>query len=360
MERLPFRRLLRGAAPAPDRILYTNLWFRGHNNPRYAELLPRLARLDRYLIVCSDRRLPRALQYRALRGTRHLRDPLVFAAANRRYRLLFTADNEQIRLFRGRVVSDVDDPKYTPREVALLNRPNLAAYVVTAERAARRFEELGVRKPWHVIPQGVSLRTVAAGDVAAAGRRRRDGETIVGYMAAWLLSEGDRGGENPLYNVDHLLELWEELRGRLPAARLWLVGGASERVKRRLTGRDDVVLFGRLPRGEALAHVANFDVALYPRTEDQGIQAAKVAEYMGLGVPTVSYDLRVTEVLRETGAGVLVSSPREFVEAVERLVRDPGARAELAAFARTAGAELDWDVLARRYETEILDRYLGP
>jgi len=25
---------------------------------------------------------------------------------------------------------------------------------------------------------------------------------------------------------------------------------------------------------------------------------------------------------------------------------------------RTAGRELDWDVLARRYETEVLDRYL--
>jgi glycosyltransferase involved in cell wall biosynthesis len=107
-----------------------------------------------------------------------------------------------------------------------------------------------------------------------------------------------------------------------------------------------------------LAYVANFDIALYPRTQDQGIQAAKVAEYMGLGVPTVSYDFRVTEVLRETGAGVLVSTPREFVDAVERLALDEPARTAVAAAARTAGAALDWDVLARRYETEILDRYL--
>ena len=51
MESLPLRRLLRGPAPAPDRLFFLSLWFRGHNNPRYAELLPRLRRLDRYLLV---------------------------------------------------------------------------------------------------------------------------------------------------------------------------------------------------------------------------------------------------------------------------------------------------------------------
>jgi glycosyltransferase involved in cell wall biosynthesis len=210
-----------------------------------------------------------------------------------------------------------------------------------------------------VIPQGVSLVSVSADDVAeVATRHRRNGEVVVGYMAAWLLTAADRGGDNPLYNVDHLLELWQELSTRLPSSRLWLVGGASERVQSRLAGRNDVVLFGRLPRDRVLAYVANFDIALYPRTQDQGIQAAKVAEYMGLGVPTVSYDFRVTEILRETGAGLLVSSPREFVEAVERLALDEPARADVAAAARSAGAALDWDVLARRYETEILDRYL--
>jgi glycosyltransferase involved in cell wall biosynthesis len=177
-------------------------------------------------------------------------------------------------------------------------------------------------------------------------------------MAAHLLSAGDRGGESPLYNVDHLLDLWEEIHARESAARLWLLGGPSERVRTRCAGRNDIVVFGRLPRDRVLDHVANFDVALYPRTADQGIRAAKVAEYMGLGVPTVSYDYEVTSVLRETGAGVLVDGPREFVEAVVRLVRDRAARAALGKAARRAGRELDWDVLARRYESEILDRYL--
>jgi len=358
VESLPLRRLVTGAPPAPDRIFFNSLWYKGHNNPRYAELLPRLERLDPYLVTCSDERIVRGVQYRAYRWSSPFRNRAVMRLAGRRYRSLFTADNEQIDSFPGGVVSDVDDPYFSEREIELLSRPNLAAYVVTAERAARRFESLGVQKPYHVIPQGVSLSTVTPELIRTAGEKKVPGTVVVGYMAAHMLTSDDRDGGKALYNVDHLLDLWEEVRLRAPHTQLWLVGGASDRVLARIGARDDIVAFGRLPRDQALAQTANFDIALYPREKDEGIQAAKTAEYMGLGVPTVSYDYAVTEELRETGAGVLAADTRSFVAAVVHLVNDVAARRVVAAAASRAGAERSWDVLAKRYETEILDRYL--
>ena len=117
MESLPLRRLITGPAPASTRIFFTSIWFKGHNNPRYAELLPRLDRLDRYLVTCSDERIVRGVQYRAYRWTRPVHNQVVMRVAGRRYRSLFTADNEQIAAFPGLVVSDVDDPRFTEREV---------------------------------------------------------------------------------------------------------------------------------------------------------------------------------------------------------------------------------------------------
>jgi glycosyltransferase involved in cell wall biosynthesis len=351
----PFASLLGGRA-APERIFYYRLWFKGHNNPRYAELLPRLERLDRFLVRISDRRIVRSLEYRAFHATRHLHNPVIARLGSRRYRGMFTVDNELIPHFRGPVVSDVDDPTFSPAEVRLLNSPNVRAYVVTAERAARQFEELGVEKPSHVIPQGFSRAAVRPEVRDAIAARWKSGP-VVGYMAAWLLSAGDRDGDGPLYNVDHLLDLWDELHARVPVASLWLVGEPSERVRARLRGRSDVVLFGRLPREEALSTAASFDVALYPRTIDQGIRASKVGEYLGLGLPVVSYDLQVTDELRELGAGELVTSARDFVAAVERLLVDADARELLAGRARAAGALRDWDVLAQEYE-QLLDVYL--
>jgi glycosyltransferase involved in cell wall biosynthesis len=217
---------------------------------------------------------------------------------------------------------------------------------------------MGVRKPHVVIPQGVSVSTLAQGVREQQAARRKDGEVIVGWMAAHLLTRDDRDGANTLYNIDHLLDLWNRVHEQVPNARLWLVGGASPRVEERLRGRDDILLFGRLPRDQALATASNFDLSVYARERDQGIRAAKISEMIGLGIPTVSYDYEVTSDLRETGAGVLVRTAEEFVQAIVTLLTEEAKRAPLAEAARRAGRELDWDVLAARFEREVLDAYL--
>jgi glycosyltransferase involved in cell wall biosynthesis len=359
MKEVRLRELAAGL-PTPDRVALLSIWFHGHNNPRYAELLPRLARLDACLLRLPDARVPRGVGFRAFVMSKPLLLRTVLPRAARRYSNLLSLDFEQLPRWPGAAVMDADDPFFTPREVELLASPAVRAYVVTAETAARRYETLGVEKPWVVIPQGVNLEAATPERRAAAAARREPGAVVLGWMAAHLLTGEDRDGDNPLYNVDHLLELWEAIHERVPPARLWLVGEPSERLRARLAGRRDIVLFGRLPREEALAVASCFDVAPYARTADQGVRAAKVAELLGLGVPVVSYDYDVTANLRETGAGLLVADRRAFVDAAAHLLDDPAARAPLAAAARRAGAELDWRVLARRFALEVLDTFLPP
>ena len=77
-------------------------------------------------------------------------------------------------------------------------------------------------------------------------------------------------------------------------------------------------------------------------------------------MPIVSYDYEVTANVREAAAGLLVATPREFVDAVVSLIRDDAARSTYSDAAARAGAALDWDVLARRFEDEVLNRYLPP
>lgn len=357
MNEVSLRGLTRGS-PSPDRIALFSIWFHGHNNPRYAELLARLDRLDACLLRLPDARIPRGIGFRAFTASKPLLLRAALGQAASRYANLLALDFAQLPRWRGAAVMDADDPSFAPRELEQLRSPSVRAYVVTAETAARRYESLGVDKPWVVIPQGVNLSAATPELRAEAAARKDPGEVVLGWMAAHLLTEGDRDADNPLYNVDHLLDLWDEIHAHVPHARLWLVGGPSDRLRARLAGREDVVLLGRLPRERALAAAAAFDVAPYARTADQGIRAAKVSEFIGLGVPTVSYDYEVTANLRETGAGVLVPDARAFVDAVVNLLVDESARGELAAAAKRAGRELDWDVLARRFADEVLDRYL--
>jgi glycosyltransferase involved in cell wall biosynthesis len=345
--------LRRDPAPA-DRVVFFNTWYRGHNNPRYAELLPRLERLDAYLLTFPGPKLPRAAATVVWRRGRGRLEPAILHAASRRYRGAFVTETDHLAHLTIPCVVDVDDPRYE-RDAPLLLRPEVAAYVVTAERAARRFEELGVDKPWHLVPQGVSLE----GFDPEQRRPVHGAPPVAGYIAAFLLLPGDRGGDNPLYDVSHLLELWDEVRARVPSARLRLLGRPSDRLRKRLADRDDVVLTGPIPRGRVLSEIAKFDVALYPRAADQGVRAVKVAEYLGAGVPIVSYDYRVVDDVREAGAGILVQTPREFAAATGRLLADELERERYAAAARAAGLERDWRLLAERYAA-VLDEHLPP
>ncbi len=60
MNEISLRALTTGR-PAADRVALFSLWYRGHNNPRYAELLPRLERLDAALPTLPEARIPRGV-----------------------------------------------------------------------------------------------------------------------------------------------------------------------------------------------------------------------------------------------------------------------------------------------------------
>ena len=87
--------------------------------------MPRLERLDAALVRLSDQRIPRGLQFRALRWPRRSWYRLALPQASRRYRGLLTLDLEQVPAFAVPMVADVDDPVFSPRAVAQLNDPNV-------------------------------------------------------------------------------------------------------------------------------------------------------------------------------------------------------------------------------------------
>lgn len=349
MRRISFRDLLRQNVPR-GRVFFHNLWFATHNNPRMSALLPRLHFVDAHLVRVPARRLARGVAYRLHHATRRVRYRVVLGLASERWRALFTNDAEQIRYFRGRVVVDMDDPTFTREEVELLNLGNVVRFVVTGADAGERFVELGVKVPWIVIPQGVDLAGYDAARAAEIRRRYRvPGQPVAVYQAAWLLTDEDHGGRNALYNVGPLLEMWAEVRRQVPQAVLWLFGQPGEHLKRRLHSCQGIKLFGYVVAHDLPNFIANADCGLYPRRVSHVPRAAKLAEYLGCGVPVVGFDLPVCADVRESGAGLLVDEPRAFVSAVCRVLVDSMLRAELGARARAWAAGRNWDVLAGRY-----------
>ena len=67
-----------------------------------------------------------------------------------------------------------------------------------------------------MIPQPVCLDVFDA-DKAARIRAGREQQGIVfGHVAAWLRLRGDSRHGNALYDIDHLLDLWTDVRLKVP------------------------------------------------------------------------------------------------------------------------------------------------
>lgn len=353
MREISIGEFLRGGMRA-GRAFFHNLWFRTHNNQRMAALLPRLDFVDALLVRLPSRRIPRGIAFRLLHRTRAVRYTIVLRLAGARYPVLFTNGAEQARYFSGPVVVDMDDPLFNEKEVRLLNLPNVACCVVTNEQAAARYREMGVRTRIVVIPQGIDLSGFDPERARQLGTQLKNhpDEVIAEFHAAYLLSSGDRGSSNPLYNVDFLLNVWDHIRETVPNARLWLIGQPGPLLQKRVAGREDIRLLGYIPQSDLPNVLANVDVGLYPRRLSHVQRAVKVAEWLALGIPVVGFDLPVLGDVRISGGGILVQSEQEFIEATIRLLKDESLRRELGERAKAFGATLNWDYLAQRYTEE--------
>jgi glycosyltransferase involved in cell wall biosynthesis len=329
----------------------------GHNNARYAALFPRLTSVVQFHKVNFSRyRLVRATQYRAWRALdRRLLYPAVSRALARRYRVLFTVDPRQIPFWSGRVVADVDDPIYTPEEIALMRMPQVKAIIMTSEKAKQTYEDLGVRAAVHVIPQGVSAQVDPEGVARVRRQFKHDDAVIVGYLAPTLTLAGDgpnrwRGG---LDDLDDLIAAVEDARVAEPRLQLWLLGRPSDSLHKHAQDRSWIRLFGFVSLSDILHYVSNFDVAVYPRKPllPPGWNTVKMAQYMACGVPIVATAVGEARAIEDIGCGVVCGSWQEFRDALVRLARSPDRRSRLgAAGRRYAAANLDWSHLVSRYE----------
>jgi glycosyltransferase involved in cell wall biosynthesis len=174
----------------------------------------------------------------------------------------------------------------------------------------------------------------------------------------------------PQDGVDQALLVVDELvhrRGRTNVtATLLGFGDCLEDLKAQSTslGLDDYVTFaGRVDRAAIAEYLSRADIGLCPdlRTPLNDLSTMnKTMEYMAYGLPAVSFGLTETRV---SGADTLLYVPSgdigAFADAIERLIDNPGLRAELGSKARTRVVNLlDWRPQAEAY-VSVYDELSG-
>ncbi|TDD70939.1 glycosyltransferase WbuB [Jiangella aurantiaca] len=174
----------------------------------------------------------------------------------------------------------------------------------------------------------------------------------------------------PQDGVDQVLLVVDELvhrRGRSNVtATLLGFGDCLEDLKAQSTALelDDHVTFtGRVDRVQVAEYLSRADIGIGPdlKTPLNDLSTMnKTMEYMAYGLPSVAFDLAETRV---SGADSVLYVPsgdiHAFADAVEKLIDDPGVRAELGRKARRrVAAELDWRSQAEAY-VSVFDELSG-
>jgi glycosyltransferase involved in cell wall biosynthesis len=317
-------------------------------------------------VPLSRRRVIRALEYRVWNAlSRRIIYPAVIRYFSRRYENLFTVTTDQIASWPREqgVIVDIDDPVFSRAEIEALNLPQVKAIIVTTKKAKMIFQRLGVTRPIHVIPQGVSFGQPDAHKIHEIRKRfKTDGDVTVGYHAPSLTlsADGPKRARGDQDDLDFLFAALEQARQVEPRIKLWLIGHPSKCVKGYVDrGRASWInLLGYVNLSEIPNYLAAIDVGVYPRTwsPPPARFSVKIAQFMAVGIPVVSTKLDESFILEEARCGIVCESQEDFSGTLVELARSAERRVELGKAGRMyAQAKLDWSVLAPMYR-EILDK----
>jgi glycosyltransferase involved in cell wall biosynthesis len=198
-----------------------------------------------------------------------------------------------------------------------------------------------------VVRNGPDLKRVRLIEGDPALRRR--GGTILGYV----------GAMNPQDGVDLLLKALSYLAHELKRSDFFCVligdGDSKEELGRqavRLGVADHVLFTGFVSDEELVRYLSTSDICLDPNPSSPLNDVStwiKVMEYMALGKPVVSFDLRETRT--SAGDAAIYVPPNDealFAKAIARLMDDPVRRSGMGQIGRMrVQKELSWNITSR-------------
>ena len=218
------------------------------------------------------------------------------------------------------------------------------------EEMARHF--MTAKSPNLIIPEGISIEPFAKLPHRGSFRAKYPemaGKFLILYLGRLHQKKG----------IKLLVEAFSRVAGHRDDVHLVLAGSGDSDYVMRITNMlrdlgvsDRATITGQLDEGEKLAVLRDADVFVLPSYgENFGIS---VVEAMACGLPVLISDkVGIWREIAEAEAGIVTTCQSEkIVDAIERLLNDPGLRMALGQHGKTlVGAQFSIDRMAERMET---------
>jgi glycosyltransferase involved in cell wall biosynthesis len=158
--------------------------------------------------------------------------------------------------------------------------------------------------------------------------------------------------------LEDLLQIWREVRGRLPAARLGLIGDgkgpAATRFKSELSRQEDLSIsqLGVLQGEQKYAALKRGRVFVFPSHHESWGHV--VIEAMAAGMPVVGYDLPSSkEAFGSAMLMVPMGDALGFADAIVRLLLDADLYNTYRERGRKLAESYDWDRIAQKFASRL-------
>ena len=176
------------------------------------------------------------------------------------------------------------------------------------------------------------------------------------YSSPYIHYGDDKHGKHSTWGAEHLIDvIIPNLILRCNGIQIYLIGEIGKNAKNRLSQFGNVITCGRVDFRTNQNIMQACHIGIYPRTIDHKRSVQKIFEYIGAGLPIVTYDLTDTEIVKLSGIGVSVTSSIEFVRAICEISRDTHLLESLQSKVDTIRQQYSWSELARKMENYFVN-----
>ena len=237
-----------------------------------------------------------------------------------KYKYFFCLDIPSSVGINTNQILQIDDPSYNQHELHLMKqweshvkKSGLSSKIIVTTSYMKNYFQLnGIESSIEVISQGFSpgKRNVQQQKVS-----NNESAFKLVFISPYIDTAGDPHAGHHMWDSSILLdEIWPNVNTHRDIE-LHLIGRIGRNARKKLQ-YEIVFLHGLVSISQVSSMLPAFNLALYPRTLDNGWQPQKIVEYMGAAVPILAFDLIDTSLITELGIGAVVDTSEEFISKI--------------------------------------------
>lgn len=337
---------------------FATVYFLSRRNPTSPRLFPLLnnSRNFRIILIRGFRfgKLDHLLLY--------FHKLFVFAFADKlsRYRLVAATSFESAARLKTNVLVHLDDPEYSAQEKGKLIQ-------LERECKVRGFRSLVICTNAHTRKYLYSFLDTDNIIEAPQGYTKIDTSEFRNDMRVFrivysssIIDIADDGHEgHSSWDASHLVnELIPKILLKHPDVEIHLIGRVGKNAMSKLNGFKQVTLHGFVSVEENARILSTCHLAIYPRQIDNLRSVQKISEYIGAGLPIVSYDVVDASLVKSKGFGLTVESADDFVGAIAILKRNRLLYNRYVEHIVKARSQYTWNQIARNLEEALEEKLM--